>query len=178
MFETFKNRLRQPRGIQFFKYIAVGGAIFIGVALIYPTFLGCRDCGHGRARSAMMRMKQLAAALELYAYDLNTYPPNPSPETTSGKILWLYLTQELESNGKIYRGYTEPFDDKIHELVSPLRGNYEYRTLNPDKEGKPRYVLVDPGPDQKLGGYIDPEKGFVKTSDEADDNLIGSATRE
>ena len=170
MLDTFKNRQRHPRGNQLIKYAIALVVILSLTAVFFPQLFGCNDCGRRNlGKIAFMRLSAIEAALNVYANDFGVYPPNPNSESNSGQILRLYLTQKLDEKGKAYGPYLQP-DTNV--LVSPLRGQYEYRTLTSDKDNKPRYVLIDPGADQKLGGYIDPKKGWVRTGPEADDNIF------
>lgn len=119
----------------------------------------------------------LSVALESYRYDFGCYPPENTPSAKVGENLWHYLAQPITVNSKTYGPYLDPSafqSQKVgqyQELLPKFGGSFEYKVLNLGKDGSLHFELVDPGLDQKLGGYIDPEKGFVKTSADADDNI-------
>ncbi len=151
--------------------------------LIVVGMIGILDCGlllaipRGKPRpsyeviSARQWMSSFRYHIERYHSEVGSYPPDtdPSGKMSSSEFLYKHLCTTWRPDG---RGGLHPaimtavYSNDVNgnglpELTSPLGGVYEYKILL-DANGKPRgFLLVDPGPDHKLGGTIDPVKGFV-----------------
>ncbi len=119
----------------------------------------------------------ISISLEKYRADQGGYPPDTIPSTSSSgsDILFKYLWQSKNAMMKRY-WYPPHFHFLPDEVGQKMRtaygSSYEYRILV-DKEGKEYgFILVDPGPDQLLGGRLEAGKGFVpNNSDENGDGV-------
>ena len=168
---------RNTRAFTLMELIMVIAIILILMGLLLTAIM--RGQQFAKVGAAKAELSSMEMGLVWYKNDFNTYPPDSSPSTISGENLWYYLSRKIpvgeDSKGPYFTGN----DKRIYssggpykEFVSVLGGHFEYKLLV-DSNGVPtHYVLVDPGPDKKLGGTLNSTTGFVKTGPDADDNII------
>ncbi len=157
-----------------FAVIAFFGVVFLAMfGTSWP-----RATGHSSARATLHK---LTVALEDYRSNFNTYPPDNFPSDNGSEMIWYYLgrgqTSGDEKSGLyIFNLHFVPSDRlSAWKFLSPLGGEYHYIRMNSGRS----YLLVDPGRDKQLGGYLDREKGFVVTDPEkAEDNLTSTEVNE
>lgn len=122
-----------------------------------------------QARSNMQMMR---SAIENYKTNVGSFPPDtdPSGKLNAAELLNKHLAMPIVIGGKsygpyFYGGYSmDRNNNGVPELGSPAGGIYEYKLLL-NADGTVRgFLVVDPGMDQQLGGMIDPQKGFVRSS--------------
>jgi len=119
------------------------------------------------ARGSMMQLRQ---AIQVYHQQFGHYPPDTdgAGKLNSAELLYKNLCVPIVNNrvtiGPLfYGGNTSAGNSGALELHSYLGGKYEYRILTAPDGTQTGFLVVDPGADLKMGGTIDPIKGFVKT---------------
>lgn len=160
------EKLKTPR----LMYIL--GIMFI-VFLLFGMFSTVISPMRPRARKvhAQLDVHTLSVALEAYKMNYGSYPPEPPMGTSGGKQLFLYLaTPTTPAPGTTLGPLVKWKNVKANELLSLWGYPYEYHLIT-DSKGVQHYLVIDPGPDGKLGGTIDPQKCFIRTNSDADDNL-------
>ena len=161
--------------------ISIFGAL--GLAICQPIYGPITDTNY-KHDSAKATLKSITMALEMYNVQFDSYPPSDPTGTGGSEIIWRYLCcpQKVGKNEfpQMLPWSSERFIDAGNnnkKVVSPLGGDYGYIVLS-DKYGAGRgYVLIDPGPDKKLGGRLDPDKGFIQEEDAVQDNITAVPIR-
>ena len=134
-----------------------------------------------------MLVGTITNALEKYREEFRDYPPDNvlsdgSASSNGPEVLYSYLCQRLQWGEMHYGPYVEVSAAQVKgtaarpQLASPLGGAYAYARYNPDPDGKlMSCVVVDPGPDLKLGGSMNLNTGFVPggTTD-SNDNIMSN----
>ena len=90
------------------------------------------------------------------------------------------MTIGASSHGPYMNLNSQSLADKngngLMEMISPLNNSY-FCVLRRDINNKVSgFLIVDPGPDHKLGGTLDPLNGFTAdASDDSKDNIVNHA---
>ncbi|HLX62147.1 MAG TPA: prepilin-type N-terminal cleavage/methylation domain-containing protein [Planctomycetota bacterium] len=174
-------RRKTPAGFTLLELLIVISIIIILAAVLYPVFGQFRR--KARVMQAGKTMNVLTMALDKYKDDWHSYPPDDTPSTNGSEIVWYYLCQ-VQTVGQMHYGpYIKATEDQLKDadtggnrkFMSPLGGEYKYG-LQIDSDGQKRtYLLVDPGEDMKLGGSIDPNKGWLEDDPQAaKDNIFST----
>lgn len=117
-----------------------------------------------RINRSRFALTQIVHVLEQYRLDFGSYPPDNSPTSNGSEILAYYLTRKLASGTQAFGPYLEYDSLKdadqngFPELLSPLGNRYIYKLIG---EGGSRAQVIDPGPDNQLGGTMTSIQGFV-----------------
>ena len=168
---------RNTRAFTLMELIMVIAIILILMGLLMTAIMRSRIFMN--VKIATTELHTMEMALVQYKYDLGVYPPDSAPSSTSGENLWYYLGRKITVGETTYGPYFPGNEQRIYssggpykEFVSVLGGHFEYKLIV-DSNGVPtHYVLVDPGPDKKLGGTMNSTTGFVKSGPDGDDNIV------
>jgi type II secretory pathway pseudopilin PulG len=172
--------MRRARGFTLKELLIVVGAIGIIDCLLLMAIPPGKPRPSNQVQSARYYMISLKNAVETYKTTFGAYPPDsdPSGSLNVSELLYKNLCLPVTKNGTtfgpfFYGGTSRDNNGNgAQELASYLGGNYEYRILR-KPDGTPRgFLLIDPGEDLKLGGKIDPLKGFVPDKVSSDPNVI------
>lgn len=163
--------MRRAAGFTLKEMLIVVGAIGLIDCVLLMAISPGKPRPSGQVQGARMWMNSIKYGIEQHRVQVGTYPPDidPNGKLNSAELLYKHLCVPIVAKGVTYGpffagGYSmDRNGNGAPDLSSYLGGAYEYRILrNPD--GTPRgFLIVDPGQDQKLGGALDPLKGFVKT---------------
>ncbi|MCY3021155.1 MAG: hypothetical protein NTW87_19245 [Planctomycetota bacterium] len=141
-------------------------ALATGIVLFYASNVGGPyPPAEGRARNVL---SALVMAMGKYRDDFAAYPPDNTPTSDGGEVLYHFLCQRFRWGELQYGPYLENAGqlaakgrNGLPAVRSPFGGNYEYRLLVLPPGKAPGFLLIDPGFDRLLGGTIDLQKGFV-----------------
>lgn len=146
--------------------------ILIGLLMVLLRAVQGHHPTHSRSRDIL---RLIDHALEQYRSDFGAYPPDNFPTTNGSEILAYYLCSKIKSGKNDFGPYLESRSLKdsdqngLPEFLSPFNSPYVYKLIG---DRNSRALLIDPGPDQKLGGTIDPQKGFLRDNSEADKDNV------
>lgn len=142
--------------------------ILFGLFLAIQTIISVRQ---GRnIVVAQSTMHNIVAALETYRIDFKAYPPESAGKDGS-EIFARLLTKQIKNGEMMCGPYFQARDNA--DFLSFLGGRYTYKLI--DSSSGVRPLVIDPGADRKLGGTIDPKKGFVPDgSGDAADNIYSN----
>lgn len=172
--------MRRARGFTLKELLIVVGAIGLIDSLLLMAIPRGKPRPSGQILAARSWMNSIKVAVEQFHASTGSYPDDtdPSGKLNSSEMLYKQICVPFVVKGASYGpffsgGYTQDRNGNgAPELNSYLGGPYEYRILrNPDGSAR-GFLVVDPGPDQKLGGTIDPQKGFVKSKISTDPEEI------
>ena len=151
--------------------------VILIIAVISSVLISITGGHHVGGRESRNRayLRIIEHALEAYRLDFSAYPPDNSPTSNGSEVLAHYLCRKLSSGTQVYGPYlnvgtlADADQNGFPEYLSPLKNIYTYKLIG---QTNSRVLLIDPGPDRKIGGTIDPKKGFVPDNSGADkDNL-------
>lgn len=121
---------------------------------------------------AETNIQSIARAIEHYRLSKGCYPDDSSPQK-------LYVAlQSHDGDAPDAKRFLSPSgvstkDQDDQCLTNSLGALYIYKRLVFDDGREQGFILIDPGPDELLGGTIDPVLGFVSDNSGADkDNIV------
>jgi prepilin-type N-terminal cleavage/methylation domain-containing protein len=175
------------RGFTLTELIVVIAIVMILMGLLLPVLQGFRK--RARIAAAQQQMNAFNVGIDAYRDQLGALPDDAVPSSNGGELLWYYLVRKIQVGETHYGPFIEPKEAKLKttsgankELRSPaapdaLCPGYEYKRLKDDDGEFRRYLIVDPGPDGKLGGTIDVSTGWSGSGTDADDNIFSSSIK-
>ena len=162
--------MRRASGFTLKELLIVVGAIGLIDCLLLMAIPRGKPRPSPMMQMARSSMIQLRAAIQTYKQQFGKFPPDTdgAGKLNSSELLYKHLCVPIVANGVtagpfFYGGNSRDTNGNgAMELHSYLGGAYEYKILT-SQDGTPMgFLVVDPGADMKLGGTIDPKKGFVQ----------------
>ena len=165
-------------GFSLLEILVVIGILAVLLAILLPAL--ARVGVTSRVSVAKAQMGTIVMGLAKYQEELRSYPPNNSPTSNGSEVIASYLTRRISVGSSSYGPYVQSGtlydkDGNGHsEYLTPFTKPYYCVRLVDQKNVERGFLVVDAGPDGKLGGTLDPVNGFVQDGSGFDkDNIYG-----